>query len=103
MLKFGGSITLDFVFRYPYVLNFLGLKDIYSESGFESSILNHLQQFIIKPGSDFAFAARQKRIIIDNGDYKIDLLFFHRGLKRLIAIDLKLDRFKAVKLLVTLK
>lgn len=68
---------------------------MYSENDFESAILNQLQQFIIELGSDFAFIARQKKIIVDNEDHKIDLLFFHRGLRRLVAIDLKLDRFKA--------
>ncbi len=95
LLKSKGTVTADLVFRDPYVLNFLGLPDSYSENDFESAILNQLQQFLIELGSDFAFIARQKRIIIDNEDYKIDLLFFHRGLKRLVAIDLKLDRFKA--------
>ncbi len=95
LLKSKGTVTTDLVFRDPYVLNFLGLPNSYSENDFESAILNQLQQFLIELGSDFAFIARQKRIIIDNDDYKIDLLFFHRGLKRLVAIDLKLDRFKA--------
>ena len=54
-----------------------------------------MQQFIIELGSDFAFLARQKGIIIDNEDFKIDLLFYHRGLKRLVAIDLKLGKFRA--------
>jgi predicted nuclease of restriction endonuclease-like (RecB) superfamily len=95
LLKSKGSVTPDLVFRDPYVLNFLGLKDVYSESDLESAILNQLQQFLIELGNDFAFVARQKRMVIDNEDHKIDLLFYHRGLKRLIAIDLKLDRFKA--------
>jgi predicted nuclease of restriction endonuclease-like (RecB) superfamily len=95
VLKAQGSVTTDLVFRDPYVLNFLGLKDIYSETDLEAAILNQLQHFIIELGTDFAFIARQKRIVIDNEDHKIDLLFFHRGLKRLVAIDLKLDRFKA--------
>jgi predicted nuclease of restriction endonuclease-like (RecB) superfamily len=90
-----GSVTPDLVFRDPYVLSFLGLKDTYTENDLESAILNQLQEFIVELGTDFAFIARQKRIIIDGEDHKIDLLFFHRGLKRLIAIDLKLDRFKA--------
>jgi predicted nuclease of restriction endonuclease-like (RecB) superfamily len=71
------------------------LKDTYSENDLESAILNQLQHFIIETGTDFAFVARQKRIVIDKEDHKIDLLFYHRGLKRLVAIDLKLDRFKA--------
>lgn len=95
LLKSEGTVTPDLVFRDPYVLNFLGLKDTYSESDLETAILNQLQQFIIELGTDFAFIARQKRITIDNEDHRIDLLFYHRGLKRLVAIDLKLDRFKA--------
>ncbi|MFD3004062.1 PDDEXK nuclease domain-containing protein [Pontibacter toksunensis] len=77
------------------MLDFLGLSNTYSERDLESAILAQLQQFIIELGSDFAFLARQKRIIIDNEDFKIDLLFYHRGLKRLVAIDLKLGKFRA--------
>jgi predicted nuclease of restriction endonuclease-like (RecB) superfamily len=95
LLKAEGSVTPDLVFRDPYVLSFLGLRDTYNENDLESSILNHLQHFIIELGSDFAFIARQKRILIDKEDYRIDLLFYHRGLRRLVAVDLKLDRFKA--------
>jgi len=96
LLQSEGSVTPDLVFRDPYILSFLGLKDTYSESDLESAILNQLQQFIIELGTDFAFIARQKRITIDKEDHsRIDLLFFHRGLRRLVAIDLKLDRFKA--------
>lgn len=94
-LQSGGAVTPDLVFRDPYVLDFLGLSDTYSERDLESAILTQLQQFIIELGSDFAFLARQKRILIDNEDFKIDLLFYHRGLRRLVAIDLKLGRFKA--------
>lgn len=95
ILKEEGTNTPDLVFRSPYVLHFLGLKNTYSEQDLETAILNHLQDFIIELGSDFAFLARQKRIIIDEEDFHIDLLFYHRGLKRLIAIDLKLGKFKA--------
>lgn len=95
ILESEGSVTQDLVFRDPYVLNFLGLNDTFSENDLETAILNQLQQFLTELGTDFAFIARQKRIVIDNEDHKIDLLFYHRGLKRLIAIDLKLDRFKA--------
>ncbi len=95
VLKTEGAVTPDLVFRDPYVLDFLNLKDTYSENDLESAILNQLQKFIIELGTDFAFIARQKRIIIDSEDHKIDLLFYHRGLRRLVAIDLKLDRFKA--------
>lgn len=89
------KMSPDLVFRDPYVLDFLGLHDSYSEKDLESAILANLQSFLIELGSDFAFIARQKRIVIDDEDYYIDLLFFHRGLKRLVAIDLKLDKFKA--------
>lgn len=89
------AITPDLTFRDPYVLDFLGLHNTFSEKDLETSILFNLQNFITEIGSEFAFLARQKRIIIDNDDYYIDLLFFHRGLKCLVAIDLKLDKFKA--------
>lgn len=75
-LKTEQQISPDLVFRDPYFLNFLGLKDTYSEKDLESAIVAELQRFIIEMGSDFAFMARQKRITIDNRDYKIDLLFF---------------------------
>jgi predicted nuclease of restriction endonuclease-like (RecB) superfamily len=94
-LRENKTITPDFIFRDPYVLNFLGLKDIYSEKDLESAIISELAKFITELGNDFAFLAQQKKIIIDNEDYNIDLLFYHRKLKRLIAIDLKLGKFKA--------
>jgi predicted nuclease of restriction endonuclease-like (RecB) superfamily len=95
LLKTKNQMTPELAFRDPYFLDFLGLHNSYSESDLESSILTNLQDFIIEMGTEFAFLARQKRIIIDNEDFYIDLLFYHRGLKRLIAIDLKLDKFKA--------
>ncbi len=95
LLKNEQQISPDLVFRDPYFLDFLGLKDAYSENDLEASILVELQKFIIELGSDFAFMARQKRITIDNDDYYIDLLFYHRRLKCLIAIDLKLGKFEA--------
>ena len=95
VLKAKGTVTPDLVFRDPYVLNFLGLKESYSEKDIESAILNQLQEFIVEMGNDFAFLARQKRIIIDGEDFKIDLLFYHRGLRRLVVIDLKLEKFQA--------
>lgn len=94
-LKNNQKMSPDLVFRDPYFLDFLGLSDQYSEKDLENAILSELQKFIIELGTDFAFLARQKRITIDNEDYYIDLLFFHRRLKCLIAIDLKLGRFKA--------
>ncbi|MGR8935981.1 MAG: PDDEXK nuclease domain-containing protein [Gammaproteobacteria bacterium] len=95
MLRQEGQVSPDMAFRDPYVLDFLGLADSYSEKDLESSILAELQRFIIDLGNDFAFMARQKRITIDNRDYRIDLLFFHRRLKCLVAIDLKIGEFEA--------
>lgn len=94
-LKNVNQLSPDLVFRDPYVLDFLGLKDTYSEKDLETAILSELQKFIIELGSDFAFMARQKRISIDKDDYYIDLLFFHRRLKCLVAIELKLGKFEA--------
>lgn len=84
----------DLVFKSSYVLDFLGLKDTYSEKDVEDAILVNLQHFIMELGSGFAFLERQKRIPVDAIDYHLDLLFYHRKLKRLIAIDLKLGKFK---------
>ena len=95
LLKTEKQISPDLTFRDPYFLDFLGLHDSYSEKDLESSILAQLQHFITEMGSEFAFLARQKRIIIDDEDFYIDLLFYHRGLRRLVAIDLKLGKFKA--------
>lgn len=94
-LRDQSHLTPDLVFRDPYVLDFLNLSNDYSEEELESAILSELQKFISELGSDFAFMARQKRIVIDGDDHRIDLLFYHRRLRRLVAIDLKLDRFKA--------
>lgn len=95
LLKNEQQVTPDLVFRDPYFLDFLGLKEIYSEKDLETAILVELQHFIIELGIDFAFLARQKRISIDNEDYYLDLLFYHRRLKCLVAIDLKLGKFEA--------
>lgn len=95
LLKNEQKISPDLVFKDPYFLDFLGLTDTYSEKNLEESILVELQKFIIELGSDFAFMARQKRINIDNVDYYLDLLFYHRRLKCLVAIELKLGQFEA--------
>jgi predicted nuclease of restriction endonuclease-like (RecB) superfamily len=95
LLKNEQQLNPDLVFRDPYVLDFLGLSDCYSEKDLETSIVAELQRFIIEMGSDFAFMARQKRITIDNRDYYIDLLFYHRRLKCLVVIDLKIGEFEA--------
>ncbi len=81
-----GVSNPEIVFRDPYLLDFPGLKETYTEKDLEDAILAQLQQFIIELGSNFAFLARQKRIIIDGTNYKIDLLFYHRGLKCLVAM-----------------
>lgn len=95
LLKNEKVISPDLVFRDPYFLDFLGLQDSYSEKDLETAILVELQKFIIELGSDFAFMSRQKRITIDNEDYYLDLLFYHRRLKCLVAIELKLGKFEA--------
>lgn len=95
LLRNEQKLSPDLVFRDPYFLDFLGLKDIYSERDLETTIIIELQKFITEFGSDFAFMSRQKRITIDNRDYYIDLLFYHRRLKCLVAIDLKIGEFEA--------
>jgi predicted nuclease of restriction endonuclease-like (RecB) superfamily len=87
-------LTPDLVFRDPYFLDFLGLKDRYLEKDLEDAILRELEQFLLELGGGFSFIARQKRIQVDSDDYYIDLLFFHRKLRRLVAIELKLGDFQ---------
>ena len=94
MLSSKNNVSEDLFFRDPYVLDFLDLKDTYSEKDFENAILSELQKFILELGNDFAFLSRQKRITVDGQDYYIDLLFYHRKLKRLVVIELKLEKFK---------
>ncbi len=94
-LKEENKLSPDLVFRDPYFLNFLGLEDNFSEKSLEDAILRELEKFILELGQGFTFVERQKRILIDGDSFKLDLLFYHRKLKRLVAIDLKLDRFKA--------
>jgi predicted nuclease of restriction endonuclease-like (RecB) superfamily len=86
-------LTPDLIFRDPYLLDFLGLKDTYSEQDLEAAILRELESFLIELGGDFAFVARQKRFVVDGEDFYIDLLFYHRRLRRLVVIDLKLGKF----------
>lgn len=88
------KLTPDLVFRDPYFLDFLGLKGAYSEKDLETAILRDLEQFLVELGSDFAFLARQKRIVVDGEDFYLDLLFYHRRLQRLVVIDLKLGKFE---------
>ncbi len=94
-LRSEDKLTPDLVFRDPYVPDFLGLKDRYLEKDLEDAILREMEAFLLELGDGFAFLARQKRIQIDSDDFYLDLLFFHRRLRRLVAIDLKLGDFKA--------
>jgi predicted nuclease of restriction endonuclease-like (RecB) superfamily len=83
------------VFKDPYFLDFLGLKEGYLEKDLEAAIIKELELFILELGNGFSFIERQKRMIIDGKDFYLDLLFYHRKLKRLVAIELKLGDFKA--------
>ena len=82
-------------FKDPYILDFLGLQNTYLEKDLETAVLRDLEAFILELGKGFAFVERQKRMIIDGEDFHVDLLFYHRTLKRLVAIELKLGRFEA--------
>ncbi|MCC6620210.1 MAG: DUF1016 family protein [Deltaproteobacteria bacterium] len=88
-------MTPDLVFRDPYVLDFLGLPADYSEQELEAAILRELEGFLLELGQGFSFIARQKRMSIGPDDFYLDLLFFHRPLRALVAIELKLGRFDA--------
>lgn len=88
------QISSNLLLKDPYVLDFLGLNDHYLEKDLEDAILRELEQFLLELGSGFSFIARQKRIQLDGDDFYIDLLFYNRQLKRLVAIDLKLGKFK---------
>ena len=94
-LRDNEEMSPDLVFKSPYFLEFTGLKGMYSEKSLEDSLVAHLEQFIMELGCGFTFVERQKRMIIDGEDFYLDLLFYHRKLHRLIAIDLKLGKFKA--------
>ena len=88
------QLSPSLLLKDPYVLDFLGLNDRYLERDLEDAILREMEQFLLELGAGFTFVARQKRIQIDDDDFYIDLLFYNRKLKRLVAIDLKLGRFK---------
>ena len=94
-LRQTGELSPALVLKDPYVLDFLGLKDRYLEKDLEDAILRELEGFLLELGAGFSFVARQKRIQLDQDDFYIDLLFYNRRLKRLVAIDLKLGDFKA--------
>ena len=93
-LRNSGQYNQELLLKDPYVLDFLGLNDRYLEKDLEDAILRDIEQFLLELGAGFSFVARQKRIQIDNDDFYIDLLFYNRKLKRLVAIDLKLEKFK---------
>jgi len=95
LLRDSGQVNQNLILKDPYVLDFLGLNDSYLEKDLEDAILRELEQFLLELGSGFTFIARQKRLQIDEDDFYIDLLFYNRKLKRLVAIDLKVGRFKA--------
>ncbi len=93
-LKHDDLLTPDLIFRDPYILQFLNLNDRYLEKDLEDAIMRELEQFLLELGTGFTFLARQKCITVDDEDFHLDLLFFHRDLKRLVAIELKLGDFK---------
>ena len=95
LLREEDRLSPDLVFRDPYLLDFLGLKDTYAEKDIETAILREMESFILELGAGFAFVERQKRMQIDDRDYYLDLLFYHRKLRRLVAIDLKIGDFEA--------
>jgi predicted nuclease of restriction endonuclease-like (RecB) superfamily len=94
-LRSAKQLTPDVVLKDPYVLDFLGLNDRYLERDLEDAILREMEQFLLELGAGFTFVARQKRLQIDDDDFYLDLLFYNRKLKRLVAVELKLGAFKA--------
>ncbi len=88
------KLSPDLVFRDPYFLNFLGLKDTYAEKDIEAGIAREMESFLLELGAGFTFVERQKRMVIGGEDFYLDLLFFHRKLRRLVAVELKLGDFK---------
>lgn len=87
------AVSPEEEFKSPYVLEFLGLKDEYSESDLEAALIARLQTFLLELGDDFAFVGRQRRFRLDDAWYRVDLLFFHRRLRCLVVVDLKLGEF----------
>jgi predicted nuclease of restriction endonuclease-like (RecB) superfamily len=94
VLREEDKLTPDLIFRDPYFLDFLGLKDTYGEKDLEAAILREMEAFILELGVGFTFMERQKRITVGDDDFYLDLLFYHRTLRRLVAIELKLEKFK---------
>ncbi|MBH1409038.1 PDDEXK nuclease domain-containing protein [Pseudomonas fluorescens] len=83
------------VMRDPYILDFLGLRDTWQEGDLEAAIIREMESFLLELGAGFSFVARQKRIQIDDEDFHLDLLFYNRKLRRLVAVELKIGEFKA--------
>jgi predicted nuclease of restriction endonuclease-like (RecB) superfamily len=94
-LQAKGEVAPSLVLKDPYILDFLDLKDHYLERDFEDAILRELESFLLELGAGFSFVARQKRIQLDGEDFYIDLLFYNRRLKRLVAVELKQGVFRA--------
>jgi predicted nuclease of restriction endonuclease-like (RecB) superfamily len=87
------TVTPEEAIKDPFVLEFLDLKDEYSETDLEAALIQRLTDFLLELGDDFAFLGRQKRLRIDDAWFRVDLLFFHRRLRCLVVIDLKVGRF----------
>lgn len=94
-LRSEDALTPDLVFKSPYFLDFLGLTDAWSERDLEAALLREIERFLLELGVGFAFVERQKRIVIDGEDFYLDLLFYHRRLRRLVLVELKLGAFQA--------
>ena len=91
--ELASSLTPEEAIRDPYILEFLDLKDEYSESDLEAALIERLTDFLLELGDDFAFVGRQRRLRLDDNWFRVDLVFFHRRLRCLVIIDLKVGRF----------
>jgi predicted nuclease of restriction endonuclease-like (RecB) superfamily len=89
------NLTPDLVFRDPYLLSFLGLSDTFSEKELSDAILREIERFLLEMGRYFTFVARKRRIVVDGEDHEIDLLLYHRALRRLVVVELKIGKLQA--------
>ncbi len=94
-LRDAQRMSPSLVMRDPYILDFLGLRDTWQEGDLEAAIIREMESFLLELGAGFSFVARQKRIQIDDEDFHLDLLFYNRKLRRLVAVELKIGEFKA--------
>lgn len=94
-LREAQRMTPALVMRDPYILDFLGLRDTWQEGDLEAAIIREMEAFLLELGAGFSFVARQKRIPVDDDDFHLDLLFYNRKLRRLVAVELKIGEFKA--------